>query len=479
MLSALIRNIDIDKNQPLQQQLYLALSQLLIQGKIPAGTRLPASRQLAQQWQISRNTVTSVLNQLKAEGFLVSRQGSGVRVNDSLSKLDLSGDNPQQFPLPSLSQYGRQMLEDNPDHSHPSLPLTTGLPDLAAFPDKIWLQLIRHHHNRTRLMGYDGYQGYAPLREAISQYLSVSRGVRCSPEQIILTQGSQEAISLCSQVLLDAGDSVLIENPGYSRARKAFQSRGIDLETIAIGDNGIDLTALPAQTKAKLLYTTPTHQYPLGGILPAPQRLQLLEWAAARNIWLIEDDYDSEFHFYGKPIAAMQGLAAQTPVIYMGSFSKTLLPSLRLGYLVVPKALVSPFVAAKSHLTGESPLLMQAVTADFIQEGHFERHLRRMRLLYQQKWEHMEQLINDQLQGLATAIAESAGMHLCLHIEGIDDIALLKQFNQAGFGGTALSSYYHGAAEKTGLVIGFANSTAEQRQSAIQCLAELLTSSPP
>jgi GntR family transcriptional regulator/MocR family aminotransferase len=362
-------------------------------------------------------------------------------------------------------------------HDH-ALPCTPGVPDLDNFPSAIWQKLNRHHQDRTVLMGYHNDQGYEPLRKALATYLRVSRGVNCTPEQIVITQGAQQAISLCSQILLNDQDVVLHENPGYKGASSAFLIRDPNIISVPLKNNTLDvdwITQSKEATQARLVYTCPTHQYPMGGLLSASERLALLNWSQDNNVWIIEDDYDSEFHFQHKPVAAMQGMTEHNHVLYMGSFSKTLFPSLRLGYLVLPPELVSTFTAAKSFLSGESPLLPQAVIADFIQEGHFVRHLRRMRLLYKEKWHHFDQCVSEHLGNQVTTIAESAGMHLVLEIPNINDVALRSFLNQNGFGSSALSSYYLGNAEKTGLVLGFANTTEQNRVDVVKLIGRWLT----
>lgn len=475
-------SFEFDTNRPLQTQLQHQLTQWICSGRLPPGTRLPSSRRLAAELSISRNTVTIVLEQLKSEGFLQSIQGKGVYVAADLPQ-NINRPSTVHWHnrggLPELSAFG-QTLNKTPLLEHSEiLPFTPGIPDLSSFPQKTWLQIQRRHQDRINLMGYDGNQGYEPLRESLAEYLKLSRGVLCKPAQIIITQGAQQAISLCAQLLLNEGDSVLVENPGYMGARKAFLARRAKLISCPMNDNGVDIDAMQrdhiiAQTSPKLMYVTPTHQYPLGGILTASQRLKLLDWAATHNTWLIEDDYDSEFHYFHKPIAALQGMAEQTPVIYMGSFSKTLYPALRLGYLVVPEALVKVFVQGKSFMGGESPLLTQAVVADFINEGHFVRHLRKMRLLYQAKWQHLNHLLNHQLKKPVRPIQQSAGMHLAIEIPGVDDQKLKQNLQQKGFGSSALSSYYNDQPTKTGLVLGFANTTRYQREAGIEALKSLL-----
>lgn len=482
-----LRSIVLDRHstQALSQQLAVSLRQKILNGQLEAGLRLPASRVLAQDLNVSRNTINSAFEQLRAEGYLKSRSGSGFFVSDQLPQKDkpiesASGHNISQWP--PLSNYGQHLQVFADDFNvnaaaNGNLPFTLGLPDLREFPSKIWQQLLRRHSDRQVLMGYHCQQGYAPLRSALASYLNSSRGLRCKPEQIVITQGAQQALALCAHLLINPGDAALVEEPGYAGARKAFSSNGAELKTVALGTNGIDVAALPNSGDYRLLYTTPTHQYPMGGILPACERLQLLEWAEKNRCWIIEDDYDSEFHYYTKPIAAIAGMAEQTPVIYMGSFSKTLMPGLRLGYLVVPEYLIGAFVDAKEFSGGESPLLTQAAVADFIAEGHFVRHLRRMRKLYQQKWEHMRELCEEHLNGLMTPIAQSAGMHLALAFndQRLSDKNLAQKFHQKGFGCSPLSSYYHLTAQKKGLALGFANTSESERERGVVALKGLLS----
>lgn len=474
-------NFQLRPDSPLQVQLTDYLRAQISNGTLRNGIKLPASRLIAQELDVSRNTVIAALDQLKAEGFLQSRVGSGVYVDASLP---IAAENirgvswSSATDLPKFSNYARAAQRQPPIRADSSLPFTMGVPDLKAFPLSVWSRLQRRHLDRPSLLGYDGYQGYLPLREALADYLRASRKVNCHAEQILICNGAQQALALVASVLLNKDDQVLVENPGYLRARQAFKSQGANLLAAAVGPTGLRVERLPEQSKARLLYVTPTHQYPLGGILPSTERLKLLDWAARTRTWIIEDDYDSEFHFFAKPIASLQGMAEQTPVLYTGSFSKTMFPALRLGYLVLPDALMDSFEMAKSHMAGESPLLHQAALADFIAEGHYARHMRKMRRNYQEKWEHMQQLFADNLENLdqnVSLIQESAGMHLVVQIEDIDDVLLTQQMVAAGFGSSPLSQYYLGPRKKAGLALGFANSNAAQRKQGIETLRSLLS----
>ncbi len=381
--------------------------------------------------------------------------------------------------MPRLSALGQRLQASTAfkADSGDSFPFSPGIPDLKAFPLAIWSRLYRRHKDRTSLLGYGHSQGHPSLRQALAEYLRNCRGVLCDEDQIIITNGAQEALSLCAQVLLEPGDTAIIENPGYRRARGAFQTCGAKLALAELKNGYLDVDALiKSQLHGKVLYTTPTHQYPMGGVMPASERLKLLDWATKTQCWLLEDDYDSEFSFEHKPVAALQGMAEHTPVLYMGSFSKSLQPGLRLGYLVVPKPIVQAFARAKEMLSGHSPLLTQAVVADFIEEGHFVRHLRKMRLNYREKWLHFCDLIREKLEPQAQLIARSAGMHIVLSTPNRDDIDLSRKLAKHNFGSTPLSFFYPDNPSNMGLVLGFANTSKQQREDCIDLLKDYLIS---
>lgn len=470
----MIDDIRLDGKHPLQHQLYQRLSERILDQRYPPGRQLPSSRQMAQDLGISRNTVNAVYDQLKAEGFLQSRAGRGVFVHEDIkSALNPSGPSLNKSggvsmelpPLPALPRGKSKPVEDA------NLPFQPGLPDLDAFPIRSWNRILHHQESRRTLRGYDSIQGYQPLRRAIAAYVRTSRGVRCEEHQVIITNGAQQALSLIADAFLQRGDSVLCENPGYRGARNALGRFGNPLIPIPLKNQVLDVEALqglkPARTR--LLFCTPTHQYPMGGILDLSQRMALVQWAQQNGCWIIEDDYDSEFHFYNKPFAAIQGLFKNAPVLYMGSFSKTLLPALRVGYLVVPEAVVEPLLWAKQISGGETSLLTQATIAEFIESGQFTRHLRRMRQLYRDKWQRFQSEVTEKLGGLAQPVAESAGMHLVLEGD-FDDLALSQWLKTRGFGSTPLSAHFLGKETKTGLVMGFAS--ANERE-IVQCVATL------
>jgi GntR family transcriptional regulator / MocR family aminotransferase len=477
-ISTMISDIQFDRSRPLQTQLYEQLAERILSGRYRAGQRLPSGRECATRWGVSRNTVNAVFDQLRAEGLLLSRRGSGWYVHHDLPSIPRSPEPPRALgdptPIPRLSRYGRRLQElGGAERSNTSLPLTPGIADLTAFPVRTWNRIRHHYESRRPALGFESYQGLPLLREALADYLRSSRGLRCTSEQILITHGAQQAIALIAQVLLDPDESVLMENPGYGGARRAFAGVSARIRPVPVGPQGLAPERLPETPDARLLYCTPTHQYPLGGIVPTAQRLQLLEWARRNSVWIVEDDYDSEFHFYQKPIPAMQGLVDNAPVIYVGSFSKTLFPALRLGYLVAPEPLLDVLVAGKCFMSGESPQLPQYVAAEFVAQGFFARHLRRMRQVYREKWELCMALWRQELDGRLEPVAQSAGMHLVFRGE-CDDETICNGMRMAGYGTTPLSGYYCTERSETGFVVGYANARPAEIVSGMQTLARQL-----
>lgn len=468
----MIDDIRLEGTTPLQQQLYEQLSQRILRQRYLPGSRLPSSRQMAADLGVSRNTVNAVYDQLKAEGFLQSRAGKGVFVHEDIATaVKPAGAGPERPirtasalpPLPKQPCTNIRTAEDA------NLPFQPGLPDLDAFPIRSWNRILHHQESRRALRGYDSIQGYLPLRRAIADYLRTSRGVRCGEHQVIITNGAQQALSLIADVFLQPGDRVFCENPGYRGARYALGRYGNPLVPVPLKNQVLDVGALNDLGAARLLSCTPTHQYPMGGVLDLSQRMALVQWAQGNGCWIIEDDYDSEFHFYHKPFAAIQGMFDNAPVLYVGSFSKTLMPALRVGYLVVPDPVIEPILSAKRVSGGETPLLPQATIAEFIDSGQFGRHLRRMRQLYQEKWQLFQRKVTEELDGLVRPVAESAGMHLVL--EGnFDDLALSRWLETQGFGSTPLSAHFIGQQARTGLVMGFASASERQIDDCVAAL---------
>ncbi|VUD47826.1 HTH-type transcriptional regulatory protein GabR [Thalassocella blandensis] len=484
-MQPVLKSVSLDKSQPLQQQLYVALTRLILEAQLEAGVHMPSSRRLAEDMQVSRNTVVAVYEQMKAEGFLVAEPGRGFFVSPSIRSEERRSWSAHNQSIVSCEagqkgadgkQTAKKSLRASASLNEGNLPFTPGLPDLQAFPIKQWNRIAHHHESRLSLLGYDNIQGYTPLCEAIADYVRTSRGVRCNADQVIITCGAQQALALMCDVLLDAKDEVLIENPGYRGAKRVLQRHDIQLHAVPLHNNVLNVDALAKFSKAKLVYCTPTHQYPMGGSLNIAERLQLVRWAKAAGAWVLEDDYDSEFQFASRPFAAVQGLMDDAPVVYIGSFSKTLMPALRMGYMIVPSQLVEPVLRRKHIVSGESPTLAQAVVAEFMQTGQFNRHVRRMRQLYKSKWQYMVNAIETRLSDRLNIVAESAGMHLVVTFAQ-DDMPLVQHLKKQGFGSASLSDHFvseniqeNQFSKQNGLVLGFASASEKQID---QCVAVL------
>ncbi len=339
------------------------------------------------------------------------------------------------------------------------------LPALDHFPIGVWSKLVARHSRRPPrgIMAYGDAVGYLPFREAIAEYLGAVRGVRCESSQILVTTGSQQALQISAQVLLDPKDRVCMEEPGYPGARQAFMTAGAHLIPVPVDDEGINVAEIGRGRDARAVYVTPSHQYPMGMTMSATRRMLLLNWASHSGAWIIEDDYDSEYRFESRPIASLQGLDTDGRVIYIGTFSKVMFPALRLGYVVVPKDLVPAFSAARDAADIFSSTLYQAVLTDFIREGHFARHIRRMRMLYMDRRRALINAIQIQMGDMLEVIGAQAGMHLvALLPRGINDVAVSRKAAQRGISAMPLSVCYSKAPTRGGLILGYGGANAHQ-----------------
>jgi GntR family transcriptional regulator/MocR family aminotransferase len=334
-----------------------------------------------------------------------------------------------------------------------------GLPALERFPTGAWSKLVNRHtrHPSPEMLYYGQTMGYLPLREAIAAYLGVFRAVRCDASQVLVTTGSQQGLQLASQVLLDPGEGVWMEEPGYPGAQLALRAAGAMLIPVPVDKEGLIVSeGMRRGRNARAAYITPSHQFPLGVTLSAARRMQLLQWAVDRATWIIEDDYDSEYRFGGRPIASLQGLDADGRVIYLGTFSKVMFPAMRLGYLVLPRDLVPAFAAAREAMDTCSSTLYQAVMADFIREGHFARHIGRMRKLYAQRRAALVAAIQKQLAGSLEVVGDEAGMQLtALLPHGVEDVVVARRAASKGISARPLSACYSGKPERGGVILGY------------------------
>ena len=452
---------------PLHRQLYEALRKVILDGHLVAGERLPSSRDLAQDLCLSRNTVISALNQLTVEGYLTSRVGSGTYVSDSVPKSTPKARSHTALSLPTLlqptiSRRGMALAGNYTASRLEVQPFTQAIPDFSAFPTALWQRLQNKHWRMSYpdMLDYSSAGGYAPLRRAVADYLRVFRSVQLDADQVLITSGTQQSIALCAHLLADHGDTIWIEDPAYWGAVQALTASGLHLHPVAVDDQGIAPTPADEVAQPKLVYVTPSHQYPTGAVMSLARRKQLLQTARQHGAWILEDDYDSEFRFSGPPVSSLEGLDKDERVLYMGTFSKVLYPGLKLGYLVVPKALVSVFHQVHYDLNRPGQMPLQAALAEFIEMGHFAAALRKARLSYAQRRQSL-------LDGLKPCLGEHAfitgaeqGLHLCVRLpQTLDDQALAQHIGHQGLTVRALSAYCIARQDARGLVIGYGYAT--------------------
>ena len=473
--------------RPLQQQLYQRLREDILAGRLAPGTRLPATRTIASDLGVARNTVVAAFEQLTHEGYLVARIGSGTQVAELAPEALLAVGGPATHHKaggrrPVLARRAAAWLEARRPVADPlRRAFQPGLPETGEFPHAVWARLLQRQARRPGrgTLGYAHASGLPALRTAISRYLGAARGVVCEPEQVFVVAGTQAGLDLVSRLLLDPGDAVWIEEPGYLGARGALAGAGARLVPVPVDGEGLQVPAgIRAAPRARLAYTTPSHQHPLGMTMSLARRLALLEWAASAGAWIIEDDYDSEYRYGGRPVPAMQGLDGGGRVVYLGSFSKTLLPALRAGYVVVPAALVEPMAVALRHTGHSVPTLVQAALADFVGEGHFAAHVRRMRGLYARRQATLVAAAAKYLGGRMVVEPSEAGMQLAARLAaGGDDRALAARLAGAGVVASPLSVYYLGRPRLRGLLLGYAGVPEREIGAGIQTLARVLSES--
>jgi GntR family transcriptional regulator/MocR family aminotransferase len=480
-------SIDNNSNEPLHRQLYNELRSAILGGRLPSGCRLPASRELAQVTGLSRNTVLSAYDQLIAEGYIDSRAGSGTYVASSLPDQLLSG--PEMEPLPASDRGSRRVskrgmrLSEKPFRKWPptaSGPMLfrSGLPALDHFPMDVWRRLTdkRMRLASMKTLAYDDPQGYRPLREAIAAHLAAARGARCTPEQVIVVSGSQQAISMVCDVLVDEGDSVLFEDPGYFAARSVFEVTGANIVPVPVDADGFDVgAAMQRAPSARLAYITPSHQNPTNVTMSLPRRRALLQWAETSGSWILEDDNASECRYRGRPLAALQGIDPHGRVLYAGTFSKVMFSSLRLGYLVAPLDLLPALVRARELMDRQSPGLQQAVMADFMTEGHFSRHLRRMRTLYTSRLDALDRAIREHAPDLFQMVEAEGGLNRVVWLpEGVSDLEAVERLRPEGFACLPVSEFRIDSGGRGGLVLGFAGMSEEDIEAGIKRMATTL-----
>jgi GntR family transcriptional regulator/MocR family aminotransferase len=471
--------ITIDRRRPvpLHRQIYDEWRRGILSGRFAAGERMPSTRELAAALEVSRATITAAYDQLVAEGYLDAARGSGTFVSQELP-------DPSRWPARRpraraatnairLSSFAGRLAPI--PHRSPAAPgiinLSGSGPDYDLFPFGVWGRLVRRHLRRLSpaLFRYShDVAGSEALRETLSSYLRRSRAVQCSPEQLVIVSGSQQGLDLCTRVLLEPGDDVAVEEPGYPGGRQLFAAAGARLRPVQVDADGIVVSALPAT--ARVACVTPSHQFPLGVSLSLARRLELLAWARAQRAMVIEDDYDSEFRYGGAPLPSLQGLAAAAEVVYAGTFSNAMFPGLRIGYLVLPAGLVEPFVRAKWYADRQTSYLEQAALADFIREGHFEQHIRRMRRVYKGRREALLAALHHYFAGRVTVLGESAGMHVVVRFA---EPGIAERARRRGVVLYGTAPYYRGDPAPNEFIVRFAGLGERALREAVRRLSRL------
>lgn len=461
----LLQRIDRSCGKPVNRQLYQVIREAILTHVMPVGLQLPSSRDLARELSIARNTVTYAYEQLMAEGYLETRAGAGTFVADTVPDQipEVAASNslrPMQAGSLGLSERGAQLVKHAGAYKFQWGAFMPGVPDVTAFPNKVWSRLQNKYWRRSRseLLTYGHGGGHAPLREAIAEYLRVARSVNCSAEQVIVTSGIHQSIDLASKLLADVGDRAWVEDPCYWGTRNVLTSLNLKPVPIAVDAEGISPRNSDLRHPPRFIFVTPSHQYPLGQVMSLSRRRMLLEYADMHNVWIMEDDYDSEFRYASRPLASLQGMDTHDRVLYFGSFSKTLFPGLRVGFVVVPLALADAFATGLSDLYRCGQLFTQAVLADFMVEGHFASHIRRMRVLYAERQQLLREAISRNFGDALAISGDDAGLHLALLLpERCDDAAVCRQAQEQGIIVRPLSGYYMKPSRaKPGLILGYA-----------------------
>jgi GntR family transcriptional regulator/MocR family aminotransferase len=461
---------------PLQRQIYDAWRDGILEGRFRRGDRMPSTRELAVALRVSRATVAAAYDQLIAEGYLDTRHGSGTFVTSDLPEGPHLSARPHAVrararPPARVSAFAGRLssITWRPPVPAGSIDISTDGPSFAEFPFDVWKRLMRRHLHGLgpSLFHYaSGGAGHPPLRAAIAEYLQRSRAVVCEPDQILVTNGSQQALDLCARVLIDAGDVTAVEDPSYLGARQLFAAGGARLSPVAVDDEGLRVHEIPAS--ARLVYITPSHQFPTGASLSLSRRFELLEWSRARRAVIIEDDYDSEYRYSGAPLPALQGLNPTAAVVYVGTFSNVMFPGLRLGYLVLPPELVTPMTRAKWLADRHTAHLDQAALTDFIREGHLERHIRRMRRLYKIRREVMIDALQRRFGEHARVLGDAAGMHMVVRF---DSASVEARAARAGVHLVSTRDCYLGPAPAHEYILRFAGPGERTIREAIRRLA--------
>ncbi len=475
--------VDFTRSIPIHRQLYDWYQAAVADGRLRPGQRVPSTRSLAAELGVSRAPVLAAFEQLLAEGYFEAIIGAGTRISDTIPEMpaapvaDRSRSRPAKAGARSGSKFAAGLTAGNGPWWNNEGIFRANLPALDHFPARTWASLLSRHASRTTnsMMAYGDVMGHLPLREAIARYLGAARAVCCKASQIMIVSGSQHGLQITARALLDAGDQVWMEEPGYPGAHAAFAMAGARMAPVPVDQAGMKIEHGVAHfPEARLAYVTPSHHYPLGTGMSAARRMQLLSWAARRGAWIVEDDYDSEYRFGAHPMPALQGLDTDERVIYLGTFSKVMFPGIRLGYIIIPEDLIPSFRAVREATDIFAPPLAQAALADFIAEGHFSRHLRKMRTLYMRRRAALAEAMHRRVGDSFRIIGIDAGMHLTGFLpEQADDVHIANRAGAMGVSAIPLSTCYL-AESSPGLILGYGNASETQIERGTALLAGVI-----
>jgi len=476
--------VDRKASEPLHRQIYNAYRTAILDRRLRPGQRIPSTRSLAFELGVSRFPVLNAYAQLLAEGYFESRVGAGTVVSGSLPE-QFTSSRPTGARILTASSVARPVSRRSSILRLERVPWMQGWGAFSVgqvafdhFPLQVWSNLVARHCRKmsARSFHYGDQMGSPAFRETIASYLRIARSLRCEAQQIMIVSGSQQALEISARVLLDPGDRVWVEEPGYRYARDVFALAGCHLVPVPVDKEGLDVAAGIRQCrKARAAFVTPSHQFPLGETMSASRRLQLLDWAQKTGSWIIEDDYDSEYRYESSPIASLHGLDSNSSVIYVGTLSKVLFPSLRLGYVVIPPGLVDRFLTIRRAMDLGPPSFHQEVLADFISEGHFARHIRRMRLLYHERRSALADSIRKELGSMVEVHGSEAGMHLTVTLPARSrDLEIAERAARQKLWIWPLSPAYLGEVSRPGFILGFGGTPAEEIPAAVRKLRNLL-----
>ncbi|MDT0159053.1 MULTISPECIES: MocR-like pyridoxine biosynthesis transcription factor PdxR [unclassified Bacillus (in: firmicutes)] len=450
--------LDRESQLPLYVQLYQYIKSEIESGKMKPGEKLPSIRKFSRFLDVSKNTVEEAYHQLIAEGYAESRPKSGIVVN----KID-------EFPLKQVKEQLPVILKK--EQAKPKIDFQYGHIDAIAFPARRWKNALSEAAFDLSFLQYGDKQGQLSLRTELTGYLYRSRGIECTPEQIIITSGTQNSISVIMSILELRGEVIAMENPGYDGVRKVLMHQGGKVEPVSVEEDGISVEEL-AEKRAKAVYVTPSHQFPLGMVLSINKRLKLLKWAAETGGYIVEDDYDSEFRYQGQPIPPLKSLDQNDRVIYLGTFSKSFLPAARLSFIVLPPALIAGYKRDFSLYSQPVSPIMQEAAARFLKEGDFDQHIRKMRVLYQAKHKVLLESVSSMMGNKAAVIGQKAGLHILIKLEGRKSEELAAKAAKNGVKVYSANQYWANGDGDDSIMLGFGGLSAEEIAEGIKILTE-------